>query len=343
MVRLATRIIRPWPSSMHASRRLKTLSASVSSSDAKCRNRTKLLFIQFIQELIRLAGTCSFGAAATTNIQDQTLQGLRDPNLVHSFIRMEDAFTVQKALEHAKKEECIARVGPRQPSAVQYPVLQGYASSPTSSPLQWSACFRCGSPHHWANFPGCSGRRQTCKSCGKQGHFSRMCHSSDDSASAPDGEEGLGRTVTNAITVLSLQGAVNGIHHNVKTTWTYFDGTSCKPWPFHDGLCPAPGNKRVFSSRHNCHRKCMAPRKRADGSRITCQPGMDHAVTCSTDVLRFPYFATYLDGEFNCFRASIELLSNHHCLLSRALFSNREDCRKECMQVPTPKDICLRM
>ncbi|KAL3204266.1 hypothetical protein MRX96_041290, partial [Rhipicephalus microplus] len=90
-------------------RRLKTLSASVSSSDAKCRNRTKLLFIQFIQELIRLAGTCGFGAAATTNIQDQTLQGLRDPNLVHSFIRMEDAFTVQKALEHAKKEECVAR------------------------------------------------------------------------------------------------------------------------------------------------------------------------------------------------------------------------------------------
>ncbi|KAH8022282.1 hypothetical protein HPB51_023169 [Rhipicephalus microplus] len=131
--------------------------------------------------------------------------------------------------------------------------------------------------------------------------------------------------------------------HDVKTTWTYFDGTSCKPWPFHDGLCPAPGNKRVFSSRHNCHRKCMTPRKRAYGSRITCQAGMGDAVTCPTDVLRFPYFATYLDGEFNCFRASIELLSNHHCLLSRALFSNREDCRKECVQVPTPKDICLRM
>ncbi|KAL1478428.1 hypothetical protein MTO96_016268 [Rhipicephalus appendiculatus] len=130
---------------------------------------------------------------------------------------------------------------------------------------------------------------------------------------------------------------------DVTTTWTYFDGTRCKRWPFHDGLCPAPGNNRVFSSRRNCHRRCIAARKRPDGSRVTCQPGMGHAVTCTADALRFPYFASYLDGEVNCFRASIELLSDHHCLVSRALFSNREDCRKLCVQVPTPKDICLRI
>ncbi|KAL3204326.1 hypothetical protein MRX96_041252 [Rhipicephalus microplus] len=38
-----------------------------------------------------------------------------------------------------------------------------------------------------------------------------MCPSSGDSASAPDGEEGQGRTVTNAITVLSVHGIVNGV------------------------------------------------------------------------------------------------------------------------------------
>ncbi|KAH8033058.1 hypothetical protein HPB51_006020 [Rhipicephalus microplus] len=48
-------------------------------------------------------------------------------------------------------------------------------------------------------------------SCGKQENFSKMCRSSDDSASAPDGEEGQGRAVTNAITILSVQGAVNGV------------------------------------------------------------------------------------------------------------------------------------
>ncbi|XP_075750752.1 uncharacterized protein LOC142817587 [Rhipicephalus microplus] len=42
-------------------------------------------------------------------IQEQILQGLRDPNLVQFFIRIGDSFTVQKALEHAKEEERVAR------------------------------------------------------------------------------------------------------------------------------------------------------------------------------------------------------------------------------------------
>ncbi|KAL3244398.1 hypothetical protein MRX96_047201 [Rhipicephalus microplus] len=188
--------------------------------------------VQFIQELSRLADTCSFRTAATTMMQDQILQGSRDFNLVQSFIKMEEAFTVQKALEHAKKETRIARtmqqlttqvntvkrrkhglrgVGPRQPSPVEDLALQGHASCPTPSSLQPSVCFRCSSSRRWVNFPGCRLRRRTCKSCGKQGHFSKMCRSSGDSASAPDGEEGQGRTMTNAITVLSMQGAVNGV------------------------------------------------------------------------------------------------------------------------------------
>ncbi|KAL3183367.1 hypothetical protein MRX96_000332 [Rhipicephalus microplus] len=38
-----------------------------------------------------------------------------------------------------------------------------------------------------------------------------MCRSSGDSASVPDGEVGQRHAVTNATTVLSVQGAVNGV------------------------------------------------------------------------------------------------------------------------------------
>ncbi|KAL1470856.1 hypothetical protein MTO96_023973 [Rhipicephalus appendiculatus] len=65
--------------------------------------------VQYIQELRRLADTCSFCTAATMMLQDQILQGLRDAHLVRAFIRMGDAFTVQKALEHAKQEERVER------------------------------------------------------------------------------------------------------------------------------------------------------------------------------------------------------------------------------------------
>ncbi|KAL1418600.1 hypothetical protein MTO96_005635 [Rhipicephalus appendiculatus] len=62
-----------------------------------------------------------------------------------------------------------------------------------------------------ANCPGCPARRRTCNSCGKQGHFSKMCRSSGDSPTVADGEVGQERTVTNTVTVPSVQGAVNGI------------------------------------------------------------------------------------------------------------------------------------
>lgn len=130
---------------------------------------------------------------------------------------------------------------------------------------------------------------------------------------------------------------------DVKPKWTFFDGTSCKRWHFPEGLCPAPKNKQVFTSRRNCDRRCKPPRKKSDRSPKACVPGTGRAVTCTADVLRFPYFASYSSGKFDCFRASIQLLSTHHCLVSRALFANEADCRKMCVEVPTPKAICLQL
>ncbi|KAL1476469.1 hypothetical protein MTO96_036474 [Rhipicephalus appendiculatus] len=64
--------------------------------------------VQYIMELRRLADS-SFGTAATTIVRDQLLHGLQDAHLVRTFIRMGDAFTVQKSLEHAKQEERVER------------------------------------------------------------------------------------------------------------------------------------------------------------------------------------------------------------------------------------------
>ncbi|XP_054922732.2 uncharacterized protein [Dermacentor andersoni] len=130
---------------------------------------------------------------------------------------------------------------------------------------------------------------------------------------------------------------------DVKPKWSFFDGTRCKRWPFPEGLCPAPNNERVFTDRRNCDRRCKPPRNMSDGSPKPCSSGTGRAVTCTANVLRFPYFASYSSGKFDCFRASVQLLSTHHCLVSRALFANRADCRKTCVEVPIPKDICLRI
>ncbi|KAL3201140.1 hypothetical protein MRX96_043096 [Rhipicephalus microplus] len=38
-------------------------------------------------------------------VQDQILHGLLEPDLLRSFVQIEDAFTVQTALEHVREEE----------------------------------------------------------------------------------------------------------------------------------------------------------------------------------------------------------------------------------------------
>ncbi|KAL1421357.1 hypothetical protein MTO96_023151 [Rhipicephalus appendiculatus] len=69
--------------------------------------RTEKTAVQFIQLLRRLADNCSFGNAAATMLHDQILHGMRDPNLLRTFIQMGDAFTIQPALEHAWEEELV--------------------------------------------------------------------------------------------------------------------------------------------------------------------------------------------------------------------------------------------
>ncbi|KAL1474242.1 hypothetical protein MTO96_038134, partial [Rhipicephalus appendiculatus] len=162
--------------------------------------------VQFIEALHRLADNCNFGTAAATMLHGQILHGLRDPNLLRTFIQMGDAFTIQSALEHAREEERVDRAL-QQLNALQVdsatrrepgrrggrpprPTLQQRASIPTAPSAPPSVCYRCGSPQHWANFPSCPARCRTCSSCGKQGHFSEMCRSAGTSVAVSDGDAG---------------------------------------------------------------------------------------------------------------------------------------------------------
>ncbi|XP_077486568.1 uncharacterized protein LOC144097816 [Amblyomma americanum] len=130
---------------------------------------------------------------------------------------------------------------------------------------------------------------------------------------------------------------------DVKPKWAFFDGKRCQQWTFPEGLCPAPNNTQVFGSLRECFSRCMPTARKPYGSLGTrCPIGMGPAGTCTADVLRFPYFAGYESGRFDCFRGSIKLLSENHCIVSPALFATEQDCVKTCVQVPVVPDICTR-
>ncbi len=41
-------------------------------------------------------------------------------------------------------------------------------------------CYRCGAKNHLANAADCPAARAKCRTCGKIGHFSKVCRSSKD-------------------------------------------------------------------------------------------------------------------------------------------------------------------
>ncbi|KAH8028551.1 hypothetical protein HPB51_017677 [Rhipicephalus microplus] len=63
--------------------------------------------VRFVLVLRWLANNYNFGTAVVTMVKNQILHGLRDPDLLRSFVQMGHAFTVQPALKHVKT--CVDR------------------------------------------------------------------------------------------------------------------------------------------------------------------------------------------------------------------------------------------
>ena len=49
-----------------------------------------------------------------------------------------------------------------------------HAKSTSNAKIQ-SACYRCGSPKHKADFKSCPALGQTCRKCGKRDHYAKVC------------------------------------------------------------------------------------------------------------------------------------------------------------------------
>ncbi|KAH7980744.1 hypothetical protein HPB49_018813 [Dermacentor silvarum] len=95
---------------------------------------------------------------------------------------------------------------------VGLPVRQPGASSPSaSSSTRADGCFRCRSPQHWANFPGCPVRRRFCQTSGKKGYFFQMCRSDEDTPRVVDVVETRVSAVTHTATVLHVEDAIGAL------------------------------------------------------------------------------------------------------------------------------------
>ncbi|KAH6946754.1 hypothetical protein HPB50_014870 [Hyalomma asiaticum] len=89
--------------------------------------------------------------------------------------------------QHLGRDERRAQAETQDGVPLLRPCFQRQGEQVTSCPSTASSsgssfCFRCGSPEHWANFPGCPARLQHCFKCGKTGRNSKVCRSPGISA-----------------------------------------------------------------------------------------------------------------------------------------------------------------
>ncbi|XP_061127410.1 uncharacterized protein K02A2.6-like [Syngnathus typhle] len=145
----------------------------------------------FVTALYALAENCNYGALHDELIRDRLVVGLRDTSLAER-LQMDKDLTLEKAVNQARQSEVIKRQqtdirGEKKADldavSVKYkrekhstykaPSLPKHkmAKSPNES-----QCYRCGrSPAHGKG--QCPAKDVTCHTCGKRGHYSKVCKS----------------------------------------------------------------------------------------------------------------------------------------------------------------------
>ena len=138
-------------------------------------------FDDFLVSLRELAKTCNFCSDECTQkgIRDQIVEGLLDGDTVEDLLKEADLTlqtTVSKcrAQEAAKQQRAEITSTPIGHTAVQ--AVRRNPSARQQQPLT-GTCPGCGSPHHQGGRQQCPAFCATCRSCGKAGHFARVCRS----------------------------------------------------------------------------------------------------------------------------------------------------------------------
>jgi len=144
-----------------------------------CRQEPSESATAFANRLRRLASTCAFTNTAEL-LRDMFVFKVCSSALADKLLQEEaDKLTFEVAIAKAQAFErgtsdrgahsiAACAVRPNQGKSVTRQ-LQGQTTSSGRS------CYRCGQHTHMANDRNCPARQQSCRNCGKEGHFQRVC------------------------------------------------------------------------------------------------------------------------------------------------------------------------
>src|SRR6218665_865568 len=130
--------------------------------------------VQFVTRLRQQADFCDFGDQRDDNIRDQLIEKCKSVALRKQLLEKRD-ITLSEALEIARSKEAAKRQAVNMEVKMEgREILRGEVNSIQRPPSKW---FGCGHGDHYAKDSKCPARKETCKKCGKIGHFQAQCRS----------------------------------------------------------------------------------------------------------------------------------------------------------------------
>lgn len=156
-----------------------------------CKQKTDEDFNSYLIRLRAAAERCKFDDQADEKILHQIARGAKDESVQ---LKARTVESLKKAIKFALSAEAI-QVQVVQQSAILRQIdndidaiskshdkhkmnrsgSKGYTPKPSNRDSRQPECYRCGSYQHLASFKGCPAQGVSCTSCGKIGHFARVC------------------------------------------------------------------------------------------------------------------------------------------------------------------------
>jgi len=160
-------------------------------------------FDNFLLALCELVKTCNFCSNGCTqkNIRGQIIKGILDGDTVKALLQVKD-LTLDKAIQICQAQETAKKQRGNMTSVHQESVaaihnLQPPRKKPLSftTPSHSAACPGCSIKPHPGGQTRCPAFGLPCNTCGKLGHFAKVCHS----RSLPSEPKSTPATSTNAL------------------------------------------------------------------------------------------------------------------------------------------------